>query len=120
MLRARTVATLMAIGIFVYYAPSAKADYQPRPGYWHETLVLKNETVPSHSSVVSSSSYPATCVNSLHADALKVEQSNGYVWSDTTFGILSYVEQPGLADIKYEVIEFKCIFDAWPAPEPKK
>jgi hypothetical protein len=119
MIRTGNVATLLAIGIVMCLAASAKADYQPRPGYWKETLVSKNDTVPSHPFTISSSSYPATCVSGLQATASKIEQSNGYVWVDKTFQILSYSEQPGIADIKYEVIEFKCIFNAWPAPESK-
>jgi hypothetical protein len=106
MLRTECVATLMAIGVVVYSAASAKSDYTPRPGYWQETLVLRNDMVPSHPFILSLSSYPATCVNSLKADASKIEQSNGYVWADKNFLILSWTEQPGIADIKYEVIEF--------------
>ena len=120
MIRMGHVALLIATGVIMHSAASAGAEYQPRPGNWRQTLVLKNDTVPNHPVIMSSSSYPATCVSGLQASASKIEQSNGYVWADKDLQIISYFEQPGIADIKYEVVEFKCIFDTSPAPVPKK
>jgi hypothetical protein len=50
MFRTANVVALMAIGTFMYFAISAKSDYQPRAAHWDGTLVLKNDAGTSRPS----------------------------------------------------------------------
>ena len=91
---------------------AADSRYTPRRGHWRQTLVLSDSAGAIHPIVLSSASYPETCTRALSGSAANVELSDGFVWTDKSHQILSYKEQPGLADIKHEVIEFKCVFEA--------
>ena len=85
----------------------ALAEYEPRPGHWGFELVLKNEEGKTHAARLSTASYPETCVNGMDIYAKKIEESNGYVWLDSSLQVISY-KKTELANIKHEVIEFRC------------
>jgi hypothetical protein len=109
MFRTVNVVALIAIGTFMCFATSAKSDYQPRAAHWDETLVLKNDAGASRPFSVTLEGSPESCVSGLSTAASKVEKANGYVWTNKDFTQMSFVEQPGIAEIKREVIEFKCV-----------
>ena len=109
MFRTANVVALMAIGTFMYFATSAKSDYQPRAAHWDGTLVLKNDAGTSRPVTLTLAGSPELCVSGLSTAASKVEKSNGYVWTNKDFSQFSFVEQPGIAYLKREVIEFKCV-----------
>lgn len=91
--------------------PAAAADspYQPRQAHWRNTIVVKDAGGEIRSLVLSSASYPATCAQSLLLGAQKIEESNGYVWLDSTYQILAYKEDPTSPAVnRHEVVEFKC------------
>lgn len=109
MLQVASALGLLALSIVISSPASAQFTYQPRKGYWRKMLVLKDEAGNSRFFTDSRASYPETCARSLIEAASKVEQSNGDVWTDKNFQLLSYAERPGIAEIKHDVMEFKCI-----------
>jgi hypothetical protein len=109
MFRTANVVALMAIGTFMYFATSAKSDYQPRAAHWDGTLVLKNDAGTSRPITLTLAGSLELCVSGLSTAASKVEKSNGYVWTNKDFSQFSFVEQPSIAYLKREVIEFKCV-----------
>lgn len=92
---------------------AADSPYKPRKGYWRQVLVLVDTKGVQRPIVLSSASYPETCTRALSGSAANVELSDGYVWTDKNYQILTYKEHAGIAEIKQEVIEFKCIYEPW-------
>jgi hypothetical protein len=101
-------------------AYAVDSPYQPRKGWWKEMLTLLDESGKTDTVPLSRASYPETCVNSLRSNAAKIEQANGFIWTGKRYPrALSYVEQEGF-DLKNEVIEFKCVFEASSDKDEKK
>lgn len=120
MMRLALSACVIALTPYTVVSNAAESPYQPRNGHWHETFLLMDASKQVHPFLKSRASYPETCMRSLSETASKVEKTNGFVWTDKNYQILSYTNQPGVADIKQEVTEFKCTFKAWPNSGDKK
>lgn len=102
-------ALLMAVASI---ASAADGEYQPKQGYWHQILMLSDAAGKPHSFLVSEASYPETCVSALREAAAKVEETGGVVWTDKAYRRLSFEREAGVADLRHEVVEFKCVFKA--------
>jgi hypothetical protein len=113
MFRKANFITVVAIGTII--SSPGTADYQPRPhGWWMARLILKPGNGPNQPFELSRASYPETCAGGLKDLAAKVEGSNGYVWTDKDFTVLSYYQKEipgwGKIDIKSEVVGIECTF----------
>lgn len=111
MKKASTVGMAMLLAI-ASIAHAADGEYQPKQGYWHQILLLTDAAGKPHPFLVSEASYPETCVTALRETAAKVEEAAGVVWTDKAYRRLSFEREAGAADLRHEVIEFKCVFKA--------
>lgn len=108
-------ASTIGMGLLLALAASAHAadgEYQPKQGYWHQVLLLTDAAGKSHPFLVSEASYPETCVTALRETAARVEEAGGIVWTDKAYRRLSFEREAKAADLRHEVIEFKCVFRA--------
>lgn len=108
------LATILLLSIGTEAAWAQTTNYKPRPGHWRHTIVLQINSGPSRPLVLSSASYPAACATSLMDFVKKLEEANGYVWTNPDLSIIAFSERPGVAEMKSEVIEVSCGFEAWP------
>lgn len=102
--------SILAVVLTLIVTGAAVADnYEPR-GSWRYNLVIESETGEVRQLLLSSASYPATCVSGLPEDAKKTERSNGYVWTDPDGNLVSW-SKSDIATVRHEVVGFSCSFE---------
>jgi hypothetical protein len=113
----RVIASALALAAVGGSASTALADYTPRKGNWVDVEVLKTNTGTVDFQLSAGASYPATCTESLNYHAVAVEKSNGYVWTDANFIVMSTTPNQ-YATVKHEVLGFICRFVSRPSAQP--